>query len=503
MRGLRSNKTFWIILILGAALRICGLTHQSLWLDEANGIRIAEKGFGEIISELKSDVSPPLHYFLLHIWIRMFGSGELSVRAFVSIFGILLIPAIYYIGSSLFDRKTGLISAFIASIAQFHVRYSQEVRMYSMLTLLGLLSMYFLYRAVTADTRASWIGYTLCTVLTVYTHNYGIFIAAAGVVFFVIRAVARKTKLWKFLIAQGITFGVYLPWLPILVLKHYGSSNIVGWIPNMRFYHIYETFKTYSGLGFEVFRPNINSLIMWTGFAVFIYCFLAGIFSIKKYKRIFAPYIQNSTELILLLCYLFVTLAIPMLISIKKPIYLPIRYSISAFPAFPLILGLGVSKIKKPHFLPVVLVLILFVSSVSLYWYLFVWVKSYDRDIASFIESKASGNDLLVFAPSWMEIPVDYYLRTPFKHLGYPWRSGKEPAEETEETSPRKPDDMVKLAGSETSGKVFLIYQETATWVEDIHVVKDLFDRNLTKIEDENYGDMEITIYRIPVVVKL
>lgn len=70
-----------IIFILGVALRIYGLTRQSLWLDEANGIRIAEKSFGEIISELKNDVSPPLHYFMLHIWMRIFGSGELSTRA--------------------------------------------------------------------------------------------------------------------------------------------------------------------------------------------------------------------------------------------------------------------------------------------------------------------------------------------------------------------------------------------------------------------------------------
>jgi len=501
--AIRSDRIFWIILcmilILGTALRIYGLAQQSLWFDEANGIRVAEMSFRGIIPELKyGDVSPPLHYFVLHIWIKIFGAGELSTRTFASIFGILLIPAVYYVGSSLFNRRVGLISAFIASITQFHIKYSQEVRMYSMLPLLGLLSMYFLYRAVTTDTKVSWVGYTLCTVLAVYTHNYGIFIAASGVVFFVIYAINQNARWRKFLIAQCVVAVLYLPWLPTLVLKHYGSPFIFGWIPHMRLYHIYETFKVYSGLGFGVFKSTIiNSLIMWAGFAVFICCFLAGIFSIRKYKRIFVPYIQNNTELVLLLCYLFVTLAIPMLISIKKPIYLAGKYSISAWPAFPLILGLGVSKIRNLYGLLIILACILFVSSISLYWHYFVWVKSADRSIARFIESKATEDDLLVVVPSWIDVPVDYYLRTPLKHLGYPERSKKEPPGETQEP-PRKPDEMVQLARSRlggSPGKIFLIYNKYATWIVGMKDVKRSFDENFTKIESRDYGEVEVTIY--------
>jgi len=505
LAAIGSNRIFWIImcaiLILGAALRIYGLTYQSLWFDEANGIRVAEMSFREIISELKyGDVSPPLHYFMFHIWMRVFGAGELSTRAFAAIFGILLIPTIYYVGSSLFNRKVGLISAFIASITQFHIRYSQEVRMYSMLPLLALLSMYFLYRAVTTDTKSSWSAYTLCTVLTVYTHNYGIFVAAAGVVFFAIHAITQNARWRKFLIAQCVIAVLYLPWLPILITKHYGSPFIFGWIPRMRPYHIYETFKIYGGLGYGVFKSSIiNGLIMWAGFAVFICCLLAGIFSIRKYKRVFAPYIQNNTGLVLLLCYLFVTLAIPMLISIKKPIYLAGKYSICAWPAFPLILALGVSKIRNLYGLLAVLVAILFVSSISLYWHNFVWVKSPARSIARFIESKATEDDLLVVVPSWIDVPIDYYLRIPLKHLGYPGRSKKEPPGDPQEP-PRKHDEMVDLARSRlggSPGKIFLIYNKYAWWIEGMQDLKKSFDESFTKIGGKENGDVEVTVYSI------
>ena len=575
---IRSKWGPWIILcaivILGSVLRIYGLTKQSLWVDEAFSILTAEKGFRGIIFDLKDhSVHPPLHYFMLYGWMKLFGAGEQSIRAFPCIFGILIIPAIYYIGSSLFGRRVGLISAFIASISQFHVKYSQEVRMYSVLILLGLLSTYFLYKAATTDTKRSWTLYTLCTILTIYTHNYGIFITISGFIFLLIYATTQDTAWRRLLIVESIIGILYLPWLLLFIMGHGGVSAIVGrmpqawqyyafrtlnqtlytykygiliavsgavvfsavyvitrdmrwrrfliahciiailylpwvpipvrqfrspgigWVPQNRLYiNIYETFKTYSSLSFNTFTPGINSFIVCLGLAVFSYCFLTGIFSIKRYKKILVPYIERNKELLLLLCYLFVTLGIPILISIRKPIYVPSRYSIAAWPAFPLILGIGVSKIRNLYTSLMVLVIIIFVSSASLYWHHFVWIKSYDRSIANFIDLEATENDLIVFVPAWTDKAIIYYLRTPLKHLGYPWPSTRE-LPDKQNKSPRKPNTMVDLARSrfeDSAGRMFFVY---ATWKLDLAVVKRLFDENFTKIRSKSYGDTEIVIY--------
>jgi mannosyltransferase len=504
----RSSKIFWIticaIMILGAGLRMYGLTRQSLWLDEANGVRIAEKSFKEMVSELQKDVSPPLHYFVLHTWIKTFGSGELSVRSLAALFGILLIPVICYIGSSLFNRSVGFISAFMASISQFHIAYSQEVRMYSMLALLGLLSMFFLYKAVTTNVRTSWMAYVVCTVLTIYTHNYGLFIAASGVVFFVICATTQKAKWRIFLITQGIIAVCYVPWLPTLIMRHFQSGAIVGWIPQMRAYHVYQTFKTYSGLVFNLFNPVFNKLIIAMGLVAFFCFFIAGIFSVRKHRRLLVPYVENSTSLLLLLCYLFVALAIPMIISLKKPIFIADRYSIAAWPAFVLIVGVGISKVKKLYRLLPVIALMLFVSSVSLYWHYFVYVKSCDRTIAALIESRASNDDLIVFAPDYLEYSIDYYLRTPLKHLGYPWPSRREAFQDTEAGNlPRKPGAMTRLIElklGNSAGKVFLVSSESATHIDGIRVIRKLFDESYKKIENVKYtsarGATDVAIYR-------
>lgn len=495
---------FCFIFVIGTFVRVYRLTHHSLWLDEANGVRIAEKGFTDIIEELKNDVSPPLHYFILHLWIKIFGSDELSVRSFVAIFGILLIPAMYYVGTKVFNAKVGLISAFITSISQFHIRYSQEVRMYSMLSLLGLLSMYSLYKAITTDKRTSWIGYTVFTLLTIYTHNYGLFIASAGIAFAIISSLNDKTIPKKLMVSLAIIGLLYLPWFPVFVTKQYGSSAIVGWIPYFRPRHVYETFIIYSGLNFEVFSEHIRVSITVIGSLLYLVCFLAGIFSIRKHGKSFVPYVNTGKQQMWILCYLFITLLIPMIVSIKKPIFLPIRYSISALPAYILLVSLGLSKVRKKYLSSLILMVMAVISCMSIYWLNFVWVKSHDRVIAKELDRRASEHDVVLFAPSWIDIPINYYLCSSLNQIGYPWKGLKE-VTSSEVVEERKPIDVIEIVRSKASEqtkldgkiKLFFIRQLDAYWVSGIQELKALLDKEFYITESTTFGNIELSIYVI------
>lgn len=505
-RGTR-NKIFWIILcatiVVGVGLRMYGLTDQSLWYDEVYSITHAERSYGQIVADCKADVHPPLHYFALHVWIKVFGPGELSVRSFAALFGILLIPVICYVGSSLFNRRVGLISAFIAAISQFHIRYSQEVRMYSMLTLLGLISLFLLHKAVSTNTRSSWTAYVICIILTIYTHNYGLFIAASGLVFFIIYALTQKLKWKRFLIAEACIAISYIPWLPTIMDQF--QNRIFGFIPQMQVYHIYDTLKFYGGFVFGHFDPGLNDLITYPGLSLFFCCFIAGIFSLRRYGRFSIPYVENNSGLFLLLCYLCVTLSLPMIISVKKPIFLPGRYSIVAWPAFALILGLGISKIKRMYRLLPVIVILMFVASCSLYWHYFVYVKSWDRVVAGFIQGRVRENDLIVFAPDFPSLSVDYYLRTPLKQLGFPYPTLMEVSQSTHvEGGPRTPATMVRLTEEKlanSDGKVFLVLREMS-WINGVGVVRKLFDERFKKTESVRYtdpkGHTDVTVYSLP-----
>ena len=46
------------------------------WVDESMSIGIASHPISEIPTVLRQDGTPPLFYVLLHVWMRLFGTGE-------------------------------------------------------------------------------------------------------------------------------------------------------------------------------------------------------------------------------------------------------------------------------------------------------------------------------------------------------------------------------------------------------------------------------------------
>ena len=238
--------------------------------------------------------------------------------------------------------------------------------------------------------------------------------------------------------------------------------------------------------------------------ALFIGLFFSGIFSVKNYKEGIGLYVPNNAELILLLCYLFITLGVPMLISMRKPVYVSYRYSIAAWPAFPLILGLGVSKIKSSYTLVITLAFILFISSASLYWHHFLWLTIHDnRSVASFVEANATDGDVIVSVPLYLSAPIKYYVSTPLEHLGYPGPSIPEIHEDSEKAKfPRTSGDirtfgdMVELARAKVDGstaRIFFVY--SPEWTPNVRALIELFDGNFRRLESVRYKGVGIIIY--------
>src|SRR3990167_10196225 len=86
---------FGLILGVGGVLRLWMLDGESLRLDEAQSIWQASHSLEFIRAYMLKNVHLPLHNSLLHIWMTYFGSGEIAVRMFAVIPGILGIPALY------------------------------------------------------------------------------------------------------------------------------------------------------------------------------------------------------------------------------------------------------------------------------------------------------------------------------------------------------------------------------------------------------------------------
>ncbi|MDQ7035535.1 MAG: glycosyltransferase family 39 protein [Anaerolineae bacterium] len=131
------NLPLLAILTLALMLRLLSLADHSLWYDEAFSVLFAQSDVSTMLSGTVNAVEHPLLYYLsLKGWMIFFGDTAFAVRLWSVTTGVATIGMMYLIGRDLFSKKTGLVAAFIVTVAPFHLQYSQETRMYSLLALL-------------------------------------------------------------------------------------------------------------------------------------------------------------------------------------------------------------------------------------------------------------------------------------------------------------------------------------------------------------------------------
>ena len=210
-----------VILFLGLFLRVYNLTEESLWLDEGIPIRVATLNVFQIWEWFKTNSHSPLYFIILYFWIDVGGTSEFSTRFLSLIFGFCSIIMIYKVGKLIFNKGVGFISALLLASSEFHIHYSQEVRMYSLMTLLTLFSFYFFIKLLKERNQIDLIGYTLSSSLLIYTHVFGLFIIMAQNIYIVtIFILSKKTyilNIQRWTLLQIILIVIYAPYIEILL----------------------------------------------------------------------------------------------------------------------------------------------------------------------------------------------------------------------------------------------------------------------------------------------
>jgi mannosyltransferase len=208
----------------------------SLWMDEGLSIGIAGQPFFDIPGVLRQDGSPPFYYMLLHGWMELVGNSPADTQGLSVAISLLAVPGGLWAGWSLFDRRTGLICAALAAFNPFLTVYAQETRMYSLMVVLSLfVTAAFLHAFVLRDRRYLPVFAGLLAAI-LYTHSWGIFVTAGALLsfaFVLLPSDDRRPLLKDGLIAFGLAFVLYLPWIPTLLYQvaHTGAP----WLNSPRF----------------------------------------------------------------------------------------------------------------------------------------------------------------------------------------------------------------------------------------------------------------------------
>ena len=248
MRKRLNHFLLLIILLLALTLRAYRLGGQSLWADEGNSAALAGRSLAQIARDAAHDIHPPLYYWLLHGWTRLFGRGEIGLRSLSVVLGLLLVWLIYLIGRRLHGPATGLLAAFLAAVNPFQVYYAQEARMYTLLAVCGAALLYNFVRLLKEETEAIVpllslvspfsLSFVSVSVLGLYTHySFPILLLAVNLLYLAWWVASRRLhrpwiRLARWAALQAIVFLLFLPWLPVALAQVTGWPGVaapLGW----------------------------------------------------------------------------------------------------------------------------------------------------------------------------------------------------------------------------------------------------------------------------------
>lgn len=204
-----------------AALLRAPTIGRAYWIDEAISLGIASHPLTQLPRLLRHDGSPPLFYALLHLWVRLFGSSEPATHMLPLLISLAAVPAAYWAGRELFDRRAGLAAAALMATNPFLNWYATETRMYTLVILEATVGLTLAWRAVRDRRRADGIGAVAAYTALLYTHDWAIYltVVTAAVLFWVARSRGDRMLGRWVLAGAGATFALWLPWLPSFLFQ--------------------------------------------------------------------------------------------------------------------------------------------------------------------------------------------------------------------------------------------------------------------------------------------
>jgi mannosyltransferase len=351
----RRISLFTLALLSGAAafLRFSFLTRKPFWFDECFSAEVARLNwhdFWRLMWWREANMS--LYYVLLRGWLHS-GFSPFFIRSFSVIFSLLALPAIYWLGRQVFDRRVALIAVALLSFNAYHIRYAQEARSYSLLVLLATLSGGFFVAMLRNPSRRNRWDYGLASVLAVYAHLYALLLVAAQWVFVLswqrtsadaLRDPIAGTWLRKTWVWIGIAI------LPLLVFAAKTGAGPIRWITRPGFRDVLDFGEHLAG------NDGVPLLLLYLGACA------AAIVPQGKMTWLLRSGVASDwwTRQFLLIWMLF-PVGFTLLLSFARPVFLG-RYFIFCLPPLIILAAAGLVRLRNPWLLTLSLAAMLLFS---------------------------------------------------------------------------------------------------------------------------------------------
>lgn len=422
----------FIITLAGLLLRLYGIDKDNgLWYDEMLSYSLSKESFplGIIETVSKNEFQGFLHYLYLGFWMILFGESDLSLRMSSLIFGVLLIPSVYFLARELYSKNAGLFAAFIAGINPVLIYYSQEVRPYSLLSFLSVLSFFFLIRAGKKNDFLNYLLWIVFSVLILYTYTIGfVFVFLQAVFFYIYLIFSEKQPLKKFIssILAVITF--YSPYVLSIVnnFSYYIGSSFINpfFYSKLSWYSILITLQDWFTpmiCGVYHHDPVFYANLFFNrsgGFFIFgilmftVFIFLYGLFKTLKTR-------DNKIFLVFLTCAGF--LFVEVIAALSGNFCLVTRHTLLIFT--PLLVlccgGLWQIKNRKVFIFLLSIVFVFYINNYSSQAAVQKWERGGIKSVVRYLEKYNLGAGDIITVPSHSIFVKKYFPGVKTLNINY------------------------------------------------------------------------------------
>jgi mannosyltransferase len=378
--------------LLAFCVAFIGSWIPSFWDDEIATISAAGRSSGELLVLLQSvDAVHGLYYYFMHVWTSVLGISEVAMRTPSSLAAGLACAGTVVIGRRLGSDFIGIASGLVLAVLPRMVWAGTEARQSAFTAMLAVGLTLLLVRAWKSNRTLDWVLYGICAVVGIFVFMF----FALAVVSHAVAAVILRKRPIALLITSTAAGAVVLPFLLFALTQ----KAQVEWIQNRSLAQNL-AIAAVKQFFYGDDRPTGNLPPQWLlAFVVLLGVLQIGLVALGLWSARLSPALRPLVVLSL------TGVALPMagllLVSvIAQPVYVA-RYLTFTAPAFALLVGLGLDRLRtgRRWLLPLAAVLVAGSSLVPQ-----LTLKSLvnepqdtERRIAAVIDGETQGQAAVVF----------------------------------------------------------------------------------------------------------
>ncbi len=400
----------WIgaVVAAAAALRLFHLGTQSLWCDEAGGLRFARYPIGDLLHEMRvhHEVHPPLYYTFLHYWTNLGGQSERWIRLPSVIGGTLTVGLVFWLAEECgADFQSSIAASTGLACSAFAISQSQEVKDYIFAICAGVIGTALFARLVRKPGTRLAILYGTISVIGFFLHYLVALIWPAQLLSALTcrrpRDASKTTsEFWRaWGIAAAIVFGGLALWAAVFLYQ--ATAQDFSLFRATQWADLYRVPLTLLCGATWSIPANI---MHWP---VIIIVLGAALLAIHAGYRSLEPLYGR---LLLLTVFLPGVILFSMSKITSSHVFWAKYVSFSA-PALFLLIGCGLVHMRSRPLAVLVAAILLGTNTVATYnrYWNALYQNQDWRSTGYYLQAHARANDLVLVVPSMMIPPLTYY----------------------------------------------------------------------------------------------